>query len=176
MRKIIILIYMILYSIISNYAQSDWKVYENTYIKGNITGKISYGYIFETTSGNIYKLMDYIYLYEYVYNPKVLVLYNDNSYILIIDGIKEKLNCIKINNGIITETANNITAYIINEFNGYEYGNYYELSNGQIWKQIDSYIWVYVYSMPKIIIYNKNNIYYMKFDKINKEIMVERIR
>lgn len=68
-----------------------------------------------------------------------------------------------------------IKSKIWNDFDGFDYGNIYELSNGQYWKQT-SFQYKYSYKfMPDVIIY-KDGIYYkMIVDGIDKEITVELI-
>ena len=77
----------------------DWRVFEETSIKGTISGSINNGHIFQTISGNIYEVTDYVYLYEYDYSPSVIVLNKGSTYKLIIDGFDEPLLCKKLNRG-----------------------------------------------------------------------------
>jgi hypothetical protein len=47
----------------------DWKLLEETSIRGRIIGSIKKGPDFQIVSGNIYEVIDYVYLYEYEYKP-----------------------------------------------------------------------------------------------------------
>jgi hypothetical protein len=51
------------------------------------------GHIFKTRSGHIYEVADYVYLYEYEYNPDVVVLTDGSLYKLIIEGFDKPLVC-----------------------------------------------------------------------------------
>lgn len=72
---------------------NNWTTFEETSIKGKISGSVKNGNIFETISGNIYEVSEYINLYEYEYNPKVTVLNKGEKYKLIIDGFDEPVIC-----------------------------------------------------------------------------------
>jgi hypothetical protein len=75
----------------------DWELFEETSIRGRISGSIKKGHIFQTVSGNIYEVIDYVYLYEYEYNPEVIVLKNGPLYKLVIEGFDEPLLCKRFN-------------------------------------------------------------------------------
>jgi len=100
MRKEIVL--LIIFILVPLLLFGEWKFYEETTIKGKISGKISHDYIFVTSSGNLYQVSDYIYLYEYLYYPNVIVLEDDPFYKLIIEGIDESLLCKKLEGNIRT--------------------------------------------------------------------------
>lgn len=72
-------------------------------------------------------------------------------------------------------TASTIKSKISSDFEGFDSGNLYELSNGQIWKQT-SYDYEYEYAfMPDVIIYKDGLQYKMHVEGCRKEITVERI-
>ncbi len=71
-------------------------------------------------------------------------------------------------------TSDYIESYITSDFDGYDYGNIYKLANGQTWKQVVPYIYIYIWIMPKVIIYKDGLVYKMKVKDL-KEITVERI-
>ena len=64
---------------------------------------------------------------------------------------------------------------IVSKFNGLNYGNIYELQNGQIWKQTEYYIWVWISVGPKVIIYQDGSVYKMKVENIDHAVTVECI-
>jgi hypothetical protein len=68
-----------------------------------------------------------------------------------------------------------IKSVIVSKFNGLNYGNIYELQNGQIWKQTESYIWVWNWVRPKVIIYQDGGVYKMKVENIDHAVTVEPI-
>ncbi len=182
--KIVIQITIILILFTNSlFAQFDWEYYEETNISGTVSGSVKHGHIFKTLSGNIYEITDYVYLYEYEYSPSVIVLKSGDIYKLIIDGFDETLLCRKLNsNGVDKEveskkeTPKAFEAFILNDFDGYEQGNIYVLSNGQIWEQTEPYIWIWIWVMPKVLIYETNGIYKMKFDQIDHSVTVKRIK
>ena len=47
-------------------------------------------------------------------------------------------------------------SHIENEFTGYDYGNIYELANGQMWKQVEYTFYFNYASSPEAIIYQKD--------------------
>lgn len=66
-----------------------------------------------------------------------------------------------------------IESVIVSNFKGLDYGNLYELQNGQIWKQTEHYIWVRVWIRPKVIIYQDGGVYKMKVEGIDHAVTVE---
>jgi hypothetical protein len=145
-------------------------------ISGTVS-TVKNGTIFKTMSGLLFQVNDYVYLYPYVYYPEVLVFREGNVYILKIDGIKEKLSCSLLSdqqNQFKTSIA--ISTKIDNDFEGYDYENIYKLRNGQIWQQIDfKYRYRYKYA-PNVIIYMKDNRYYMQVEGMDDSVMVERLK
>ena len=74
-------------------SKNIWTTFEETSLKGTISGSIENGNIFQTISGNIYEVSEYIHLYEYEYNPDVTVLNKGDKYKLIIEGFDEPVIC-----------------------------------------------------------------------------------
>ncbi|SHI09898.1 hypothetical protein SAMN02745124_03888 [Desulfofustis glycolicus DSM 9705] len=74
-------------------AEAQWNLYEETSIAGKISGSIRKGHVFKTRSGHYYEVIDYILLYEYEYNPDVIVLFDGRFYKLIIEDLDEPLVC-----------------------------------------------------------------------------------
>lgn len=73
-------------------------------------------------------------------------------------------------------TSNYIETQIDDDFEGYDEGNLYELSNGQIWKQVDyNYSYSYAYR-PDVVIFKDGTRYYMIVDGMKDKIEVERIK
>lgn len=69
-----------------------------------------------------------------------------------------------------------IESQINDDFEGYDEGNLYELSNGQIWKQVD-YKYSYRYSYrPEVIIYREGSRYYMHVEDMDDAVEVVRIK
>lgn len=78
-----------------------------------------------------------------------------------------------LNTQPITSTSNIIKSKIIDEFEGFDYGNIYELDNGQIWKQID-YTYKYTYKYrPSVTIYKDGSVYFMIVEDVDKEVQVQ---
>lgn len=69
-----------------------------------------------------------------------------------------------------------IESFIISDFDGLDYGNIYELANGQIWKQTEFYIWFWYWFYPEVLIWNDGGIYRMKVEGIDHPVMVEKIK
>jgi len=69
-----------------------------------------------------------------------------------------------------------IESFIISDFDGLDYGNIYELANGQIWKQTEYYIWFWYWFYPKVLIWNDGGVYRMKVEGIDHPVMVKRIK
>lgn len=78
-------------------AVAQWSFYEETSIAGKVSGSVRKGNIFKTRSGHIYEIVDYVFLYEYEYNPDVVVISDGHLYKLIIEGFEEPLLCTCLN-------------------------------------------------------------------------------
>lgn len=160
----------------------DWELFEETLIRGRISGSIKKGNIFQTVSGNIYEVIDYVYLYEYEYNPEVIVLKNGPLYKLVIEGFDEPLLCKRLNEETSASSERNkqypdaFESFIVNEFTGLDQGNIYKLANGQIWEQTEPWIWVWTWVNPKVLIWKSGNVYKMKVENINHAVTVRRIK
>jgi len=163
-------------------AAQDWELFEETSIRSQISGSIKKGHIFQTTSGNIYEVIDYVYLYEYEYSPKVIVLRNGPLYKLVIEGFDEPLLCKRLNEETSTSSKNSkqreeaFESFIVNEFTGLEQGNIYKLANGQIWEQTEPWIWVWIWVNPKVLIWKSGSVYKMKVENIDHAITIRRIK
>ncbi|MGV2887139.1 DUF3298 domain-containing protein [Paenibacillus taichungensis] len=73
-------------------------------------------------------------------------------------------------------TSSYIESQIDDDFEGYDDGNLYELSNGQIWKQVE-YKYTYSYSYrPDVVIYKDGSRYYMQVEGMTDKVQVERIK
>lgn len=163
----------------------QWTVIEETLVEGAVTGSVTNGYIFKTMTGNYYELTDYVYLYKYLYSPRVLVLNSGNRYRLIIDGFDQPLNAKKIGTTDAPATGSSrgsassggvVESYITSKFNGLDYGNLYRLANGQIWEQTEAWVWAWVWVNPKVIIYPSSGGHKMKVENIDHAVIVRRVR
>jgi hypothetical protein len=184
-EKEIIIALMSLYIIVPDSKKSAnkfdtnniWTTFEETSIKGTISGSVKNGHIFQTISGNIYEVTDYVYLYEYEYSPSVIVLQKGSSYKLIIDGFDEPLLCKKINSGISnTKSKEVIESSIDGDFEGFEGETIIKLMNGQIWQQTEYYYHYHYAFMPKVLIYKSGSGYKMKVDGVDKAVGVIKLK
>jgi hypothetical protein len=76
---------------------------------------------------------------------------------------------------VVPETSSVIKSKIESDFDGFNYGNIYELTNGQYWKQVD-YTYKYSYKYrPDVMIYKDGLYYYMNVEGIDKDPKVELI-
>jgi hypothetical protein len=81
-----------------------------------------------------------------------------------------------INANIQNIANSNIKSKIDSDFEGFDYGNIYELRNGQIWKQVSyAYKYKYIYS-PDVLIYKDGIVYKMVVEGMDKEITVEQLK
>lgn len=74
-------------------ALGDWQSYEETNLKGTISGTIQKGHIFQTQSGSIYEVTDLTLQLVLEIMPKVVVLQNGEQFKLIVEGFDEPLIC-----------------------------------------------------------------------------------
>ena len=171
----------------SKQIDSEWEVFEETNLKGSISGTIKKGYILKTTSGNIYEVTGLTLQLVLELQPNVLILRNGNTYKLIVDGFDEPLICKCLNkssnqdidlpkNEILSQENSVIESQIDGEFNGFEGETIFKLMNGQIWQQVEYYYHYHYSYMPKVLIYKSGSIFKMKIDGIDKAINVIRLK
>ena len=79
-----------------NKNSNTWKVSEETYLQGTISGTIRKGHIFKTTSGSIYEVTDMTLQIVIEIMPEVIVLRNGDVYKLVVEGFDETLICKKL--------------------------------------------------------------------------------
>ena len=128
---------------------------------------------FMGNNGEIFKLIDgslwevkYEYEYLYEYYPSVVICPSQGK--LIIGGKSLNVELVASGEAVIEST-------IISDFNGLEYGNIYELANGQNWQQTEYYIWYWYWFYPGVLIWNDGGIYRMKVEGIDHPVMVKMI-
>lgn len=67
-------------------------------------------------------------------------------------------------------------SHIVSDFDGFEHGNLYEFSNGQIWKQTDFHISIRIRVHPRVYVFREGSGWMMKVDGVDRSVRVERIR
>ena len=166
MRKFIIVLLLIVSSKAS--FSQNWAYEETTEIKGQISGTITKGYLFKTSNGKFYEIIERTRQRVRERNPEVKI-YSDGSDIkLEIEGFEEPVICMKIKN--VIESS------IDGEFKGWEGTTIFKLTNGQIWKQ-SSYAYMYHYAYnPTIIIYESKDGIKMKVEDVEELINVKKIK
>lgn len=167
MKKLILIIFIVFS--FNSYAQCfDDVITSPSPFMGN------HGEIFRLSNGSVWEVRnEYEYMYEY--QPTATVC--PNQRIMIVDG--KKLQISPIASGRATPSMPQMTfieSQIDGEFNGWEGDTIYKLMNGQIWQQT-SYTYSYSYSyMPRVMIYQKNGVFFMKVDGSNESVQVTRLR
>jgi len=167
-------------------ATTKWEIYEETNLKGSISGTIRKGHIFKTTSANIYEVTGLTLQLVLELQPDVIVLRDGDTYKLIVDGFDEPLICkcisksstqryVSPNNKYTDQSNTAFESTIISDFDGLDYGNIYKLANGQIWEQTEYWIWIWIWINPSVIIWNDGVGFKMKVDQINHAVKVKRI-
>lgn len=165
--------------------QRGWEVFEETNLKGSVSGTVQAGRIFQTTSGNIYEVVGLTLQLVLELQPDTLVLRNGETYKLIVKGFDEPLICRRLataSGAVIARTqatftvAGVVESRIDGEFTGWAGETIFKLENGQIWQQA-SYAYTYHYAYnPPVIIYASGGTFKMRVDGVNGEIAVTRLR
>jgi hypothetical protein len=73
-----------------------WELFEETHLKGSISGTVKQGRIFKTGSGNVYEVTGLTLQLVLELDPEVMVLRNGETYKLIVKGFDEPLICRKL--------------------------------------------------------------------------------
>jgi hypothetical protein len=74
----------------------EWEVFEETSLQGSISGTVTQGRIFKTTSGNVYEVTGLTLQLVLELQPEVMVLRNGETYKLIVKGFDDPLICRKV--------------------------------------------------------------------------------
>lgn len=163
-----LLIVLVIFTYCNANAQYSWDFEEETYIKGSISGTITKGYIFKTSSRDYYVVNERNRQRVRTRNPDVRIFRNGSDYKLIIEDFEEPVICKKVKNVIETQ--------IDGEFKGWEGETIFKMKNGQIWQQSSyAYLYHYAYS-PKVIIYKSSSGYVMKVAGVEKTINVKKLK
>jgi len=165
----------------------DWEIFEETNLKGTISGIVKKGSIFKTVSGSVYEVTGITIQLVLELQPEVIVLNKGDTYKLIVEGFDEPLICKCLNcssakrntmpkNELTTQGDTVIESTIISDFDGLEYGNIYKLANGQIWEQTEAWTWIWIWINPSVMIWNDGGLYKMIVDQIDHAVAVRRIK
>lgn len=71
---------------------------------------------------------------------------------------------------------NAVVSQVSSDFDGFDDGNLFELTNGQIWQQTEFYYWYHYSYRPDIVIYEKYGLYYASVEGISNHVQVNRIQ
>jgi hypothetical protein len=166
MKNLLTLIGLLFFLNVS-YAQGSWEYYDETYIKGSISGTITQGFIFKTNSREYFVVDERTRQRVRSRNSEVKILRSGSDYKLIIEDFDEPLVCKKIKNVVETQ--------IEGEFEGWEGETIFKMMNGQIWQQSTyEYMYHYAYS-PEVLIYEYKGSWIMKVEDVDDTIEVSLI-
>ncbi len=177
--KQIFLIIVLLF--ITFQAQADWEFYEQTNVKGTISGSIKKGTVIQMKSGSIYQVHDRIRMRVRERKPEAIVVRDGRYFKLIIDGFDEPLVCVQLvksgrKSSSISQTSNVIHSNVEGDFEGWEGDTIFKLDNGQIWQQANyAYMYHYAYH-PEVMIINANGSWKLKVEDVDEMIEVTRLK
>jgi len=70
-----------------------------------------------------------------------------------------------------------VESRITSNFEGLDMDKVFILANGQIWRQTEPYIWIYISIMPKVTIYpSDSGVMKMQVEGIRRAVSVERLK
>ena len=162
-------------------AYAIWELYEQTNVKGTISGSITKGTVIEMKSGSVYQVHDRVRFRVRERKPEAVVLRDGRYFMLNIDGFDEPLICVQlVEPGRISSsgaaTSDVIHSYIDGDFEGWEGETIFKLDNGQIWQQ-SSYAYIYHYAYhPEVMIINDGGTWKMKVEDVDEVIEVIRLK
>ncbi len=125
-----------------------------------------------TTPGGTSSMWQVKYEYEYLYAyyPSVIICPTRGT--LLVDD--KSLDVVALTGGG-GSTQDSFESFIVSKFDGLEYGNLYQLENGQVWEQVESWIWIWVWVNPRVPIWNDGGVYRMKVENIDHAVAVRRV-
>lgn len=162
----------------------EWLLFEETQLKGHISGTVRKGRVFITTSGNVYEVTGLTLQLVLELQPDVTILKSGSEYKLIVQGFDEPLICKMLSSAISSTekstkgalTSTVIETQIDGTFEGWDGETIFRLSNGQVWQQA-SYAYTYHYAYrPKALIFADGSTYRLKVDGVDSTILVKRLK
>jgi hypothetical protein len=181
MKRVLIPIFLLIL-LASFQAFASWELYEQTNVKGTISGSIKKGTVIEMKSGGVYQVHDRVRFRVRERTPEAIVLRDGRYFKIIIDGFDEPLVCVQLvepgrkSSSSVSSTSNVIHSYIDGAFEGWEGETIFKLDNGQIWQQ-SSYAYMYHYAYrPEIMIFNDGGTWKMKVEDVDEIIYVIRLK
>ncbi|MDB5223993.1 MAG: hypothetical protein JWN83_2660 [Chitinophagaceae bacterium] len=167
MKKTLLVIFYLIFSTIETFGQ-NWTFEEKTFIKGQVSGTITKGYLFKISSEAFYEIIESTRQRVRERNPGVTIYTDGSNYKLEIAGFDEPVICRKIRN--VLEST------IDGEFKGWDGSTIFKLTNGQIWQQSEyAYIYHYAYR-PAVTIYQSKDGIKMKVEDVDEIIAVKKIK
>lgn len=161
------MIFLLVFTFSNANAQYSWDFEEETYIKGSISGTITKGYIFKTSSRDYYVVNERNRQRVRTRNPDVKIFRSGSDYKLIIEDFDDPVICKKIKNVIETQ--------IDGDFEGWEGESIFKMMNGQIWQQSSyAYSYHYAYS-PEVWIYEFQGSWVMRVEDVDETIEVIQV-
>lgn len=149
--------------------QDEWTVVEETRLVGTINGTLKQGDVLWTESSNVYKVVGPTLEFARVHAPAVRVLKKGHMYRLIVAGLEDPIECVKLRDVIksfvrrvTTSPSDGVTVFW--------------LTNGQAWQQLS---YEYVFSDrfnygPEAVVYSAGGHYWMKIDDVDEAFPVMR--
>ena len=140
MKRILIPLFLLV--LVTNFqVYANWELYEQTNVKGTISGSVKKGTVIEMKSGGVYQVNDRVRFRVRERKPEAIVLRDGTYFKIIIDGFDEPLVCIQLvepghkSVSSASPISNVIHSYIDDDFEGWEGETIFKLDNGQIWQQ-----------------------------------------
>lgn len=178
-------------------AQGNWRLYEETSIRGTVSGTIRQGHIFRTLSRHVYEVAEYVYLYVYEYAPSVTVLTDGALYRLAIEGFDETLlarclNCSTRTTGPSTPrsqvTDSPIVRPVPSEWSLYEQtyisgtlsgviqmGYIFKTVSGNYYEVAEPIVEVVVEVMPEVTVLRGGSLYRLIIEGFDAPILCTRL-
>lgn len=163
-------------------AYASWELYEQTNVKGTISGSIKKGAVIEMRSGSVYQVHDRVRVRVRERKPEAIILRDGSYFKLIIDGFDEPIVCVQLvepgrkASSSSSSASTVIRSYIDGDFEGWEGETIFMLDNGQIWQQ-SSYAYMYHYAYhPEVMIFNNGGTWEMKVEDVDEMIEVIRLK
>lgn len=178
-KQIFVAVVMILFA--NFQAHASWELYEQTNVKGTISGSITKGTVIEMKSGGVYQVHDRVRFRVRERKPEAIVLRDGKYFKVIIDGFDEPLICVQLvepgrRSSSGGATSDVIHSHIDGDFEGWEGETIFKLDNGQIWQQ-SSYAYMYHYAYhPEVMIINDGETWKMKVEDVDEMIEVTRLK
>jgi len=126
----------------------------------------AYGNVYRLTNGQVWEQVGATISVRARVNPPIVIWESNGTYWMKLDEPDDDRTAMVRQAEILADS------YISGQFDGLGAGNVYKLVNGQVWRQTDAWVWVWVAIGPHVLIFSSGGVPKMKVEGISHAVTV----